>query len=244
MTLQLALRPRGSRWPSASVANGPTAARITSSSPSTRAIEPPVSGATERRRSSVSCRIWSRSRPPAAALAISTISRDAASAGRLDSVSGAGSSGSDTVRSYRAVSPVRGSCETAGVDDTAPPEDAHRDQDPERGKDEDRAGGDRGVDVARLEFGVDDERQRLGPAAHVAREHDRRPELAEGASPGHDQPGRDRGTGEGQRDGEEQLPLRRAVDAGGVLVVALGRLDPGARRADEERSRHEDLGED
>src|SRR5688500_10498875 len=219
MTLQLALRPRGSRWPSASVANGPTAARITSSSPSTRAIEPPVSGATERRRSNVSCRIWSRSRPPAAALAISTISRDAASAGRLDRVSGAGSSGSDTVRSYRAVSPVRGSCETAGVDETPPPEDAHRDQDPERGQDEDRAG--------------DDERQRLGSAAHVAGEHDRRPELAEGTSPGHDQPGGDRGTGEGQRDGGEQLPLRRAVDPGGVLVVALDRLDPGARRADE-----------
>ena len=43
-TRQLALGPRFRRWPSASFANGPTAARITSSSPWTSAIEPPVNG--------------------------------------------------------------------------------------------------------------------------------------------------------------------------------------------------------
>ena len=91
---------------------------------------------------------------------------------------------------------------------------------------------------------VDDQRQRLRPALDVAREHDRRPELAERARPAHHQPGGQRGAGERHRDRPEQLALRRAVDAGGVLEVAVDAGDPGPRRADEERRRHERLGED
>ena len=78
-TCQLRPRFRGSRWPSASTANGPMAARITRLSPSTRAIDPPVSRITPRNRSSASARIWSRSSSPDAAAAISMISRDVAS---------------------------------------------------------------------------------------------------------------------------------------------------------------------
>ena len=57
MTRQLALGPRLSRWPSASEANGPTAARMTSSSPWTSAMEPPVNAVAVRSRSSVSWRM-------------------------------------------------------------------------------------------------------------------------------------------------------------------------------------------
>ena len=82
------LGPRRSRDPSASFANGPTAARMTSSSPWTSAIEPPVNAVAVRSRSSVSWRMWSRSRSPAAAPAMSMISCDVAA----DRLAGAPSS--------------------------------------------------------------------------------------------------------------------------------------------------------
>ena len=91
---------------------------------------------------------------------------------------------------------------------------------------------------------VDDERQRLRPALDVAREHDRRPELAERPCPGHDQTGRQRGAGQGDGDRPEQLTLRGPVDAGRVLEIAVDAGDAGPRRPDEERRRHERHGED
>ena len=71
---QLRPRPRASRWPMASSVNGPVAAWMTRSSPSTRAIEPPVNAMTPPSRSSVAWRIRSRSSSPAAAVAISRTS--------------------------------------------------------------------------------------------------------------------------------------------------------------------------
>ncbi len=70
---------------------------------------------------------------------------------------------------------------------------------------------------------VDDERQGLRPALDVAREHDRRPELAERACPGHHQAGRQRSAGERDGDRPEELPLGGPIDAGGVLEVAVDR---------------------
>src|SRR4029077_285557 len=72
----------------------------------------------------------------------------------------------------------------SNVEDPTPTEEPHRDQHAERGEHQDRRRGDRLVEVTALELAVHDEGQRLGPALDVAREHDRRPELAERASPG------------------------------------------------------------
>ena len=95
--------------------------------------------------------------------------------------------------------------------------------------------------LAGLELRVDDERQRLGPALDVAREHDRGPELAERARPAHHEAGRERGAGQRHRDPAEQLALRGAVDPGGVLEVAVDagdarRARPGRRTAPTRRS--------
>src|SRR6185503_8082924 len=77
------------------------------------------------------------------------------------------------------------SAKSANVERAAPVERPDRDEHAERRDDQDGGRRDRGVEVAGLELRVDDERERLRPALHVAREHDRRPELTEGPRPGH-----------------------------------------------------------
>src|SRR5215211_2109676 len=247
-TLQLGPRPRGTRWPRASSAKGPTAARITSSSPWTSAMDPPVSGVTVWRRARVSCRIWSRLRSPAAAVAMSMIRAEVATDRLSAMVSGPGSARFVTRGSYIAVRCApRERVSTSGsrseIEGATPVERANRDQNAGCGDNEDRRGGDRAIDRSRLEFGVHRERKRLGSALEIAGEHDRRAEFPEGSGPAHHETGGERRGREGKADEADDLAFRGSIHSGGVLEVAVDAGDPRSGRPNVERGGDEDLGE-
>src|SRR5487761_2695526 len=138
----------------------------------------------------------------------------------------------------------RSSSQASEIEHPSPVQHPDRDEDAQRGEHQDRRGRDRAVEIAALELSVHDQRKRLGLSPEIAREHDRGPELAQRAGPAHDEAGRQRSAR--QRDGDvaEELELRGAVDARGILEVAVDASDPGPGRPDEVGRRDERLGEE
>ncbi|CAM5553728.1 Glycine dehydrogenase (decarboxylating) [Streptomyces griseomycini] len=106
-----------------------------------------------------------------------------------------------------------------------------------------QAEGDRGGRVA-LQGEVHRERHGLGAAGEVAGEGDRRAELAEGPGPGEDGTGRDARGDQRQGDPAERGEAGGAQGGGRLLVARVGGPQRALDADDEERHRHERLGED
>ena len=94
-----------------------------------------------------------------------------------------------------------------------------------------------------LQGEVDRQRHRLGAPGVVAGERDRRPELTERTGPGEHGAGDQRRADRRQRDPPERVPARAAERARGLLEAAVDLAQRRLHREDEERHRHERLGE-
>ena len=82
---------------------------------------------------------------------------------------------------------------------------------------------------------VHGQRQSLGAARQVARDHERGPELAHGAGEGEHGPGQDAASGQRQTDAQEDAPFRISEGPGRVFVFAFHTVQGGAGGFEDER---------